>query len=47
MDASIPGSLLCDELRIYCDAMEEFFIVGLHHAWPFYYPDNYKLEESP
>jgi hypothetical protein len=21
--------------------------VGTHHAWSFYYPDNYKLKESP
>ena len=47
MDDTIPGSLLRDELRIYCDAVEKLSGLGTHHAWSFYYPDYRKLKKSP
>ena len=47
MGATLFGFVLCDELRVYGNAVENLFTMGARHARSFYHPDNHEFEESP
>jgi len=47
MGSALLDPLLRHELWICGDAMEDFFGVGTHHAWPFHYSNNREPKESP
>jgi len=47
MGATLFGFILCNELRICGNAVENLFTMGARHARPFYHPDNHEFEESP
>jgi hypothetical protein len=47
MDVTLFGSILCDELWICSNAVENPFVVGTCHAWAFYHPDTHKPDKSP
>ena len=47
MDTAIFGVVLCDELRIYSDALENLFTMGVRHARSFCHPDCHEFKKSP
>ena len=47
MATTLFGLILCDELRICGNAVENLFTMGARHARSFYHPDNHEFKESP
>ncbi len=47
MGTTLFGFVLCDELRIRGNAMENLFTMGTSHALSFYHPENHEFKESP
>ena len=47
MGTALFGDVLCDELRIYSDAVENLFTMGASNARSFCHPDYHEFEKSP
>jgi hypothetical protein len=45
IDGTIFNSILRNELRIYSNAMENQYFLGIYNAGTFYYPDYYEFKK--